>query len=60
MFKVVDGVTEALVSPFSDRFEGDAIADVVRKIPDQDYEKMRQGSPHIPLNRAFPPPGGFV
>ena len=59
MFRVVDGVAEVLVSPFSDRYNGEQIVDMVKRIPGQDYEKMRQG-PHIPLSRAFPPPEGYL
>ena len=59
MFRVVDGLAEVLVSPFSDRYNGEPIVDMVKRIPGQDYEKIRQG-PQVPLDRAFPPPGGFV
>jgi hypothetical protein len=59
MFKVTKGVVEALESPFSNREDGQIIEDIVQRIPGQDYEKMRQGQ-HMPINRAFPPAGGFV
>ena len=59
MFRVVDGEVESLTSPFSNRETGRNVEDIVREIPGRDYAKMRQG-PHVPLNRAFPPPGGFV
>jgi hypothetical protein len=59
MFKVTEGVVEALESPFSNRKDGKIIEDIVQRIPGQDYEKIRQRQ-HIPLNRAFPPAGGFV
>jgi hypothetical protein len=59
MFRVTDGIVEALESPFSNRDDGKIIEDIVQRVPGQDYENIRQGE-HMPLNRAFPPPGGFV
>jgi hypothetical protein len=59
MFKVTEGTVEALESLFSNREDGITYTDIVEMVPGQDYENMGQGV-HIPLNRAFPPTGGFV
>jgi len=49
MFKVVDGVVEALASPFSNR-EGEAsVHDIALNIPGQDSDEERQGPNVIKL-----------
>jgi hypothetical protein len=56
VFKVIDGLVEAVASPFSDREDGLAFVDDALKIPEDEF---RQQKNNVSLDRAFPA-GRFV
>jgi hypothetical protein len=59
VFKVSNGLVEAVASPFSDREDGLAFEDDALRLPEDELRQQEKPPGHVPLDRAFPT-GGFM